>query len=108
MVGGNGEYHANINNAYNTGVINKEEKISSLQVGSIAGTNWQNRMNYNNCYYLKDTYNIGVGGEGTSTGVTQLDDISKFPSVLEVVNVEKVFKEDTNNINNGYPILEWQ
>ena len=47
-------------------------------------------------------------GEGASTGVTELDDISKFPSVLEVVNGEGAFKEDVNNINGGYPILEWQ
>ena len=55
-------------------------------------------MKLNNCYYLKGTYNVEVGESGSSTGITELDDISDFPSVLEVVNGEGVFKEDVNNI----------
>ena len=31
-----------------------------------------------------------------------------MPKILDVVNGEGAFKEDTNNINNGYPILNWQ
>ena len=65
-------------------------------------------MIFNNCNYLKGTYSIGVGGEGSSAGVTELDDISKFPSVLEVVNGENAFMEDVNNINGGYPILKME
>ena len=63
---------------------------------------------FKECYYLKGTYDVGVGESENSTGVIQLDSIEDFPSVLDVVNGEGAFKEDTNNINNGYPILEWQ
>ena len=108
LVAGTGEYHANINNAYNIGIINEEIVNSNLQTGGIAGTNWADLMIFNNCNYLKGTYSIGVGGEGSSAGVTELDDISKFPSVLEVVNGENAFMEDVNNINGGYPILKME
>ena len=108
LVAGTGEYHANINNAYNIGIINEEIVNSNLQTGGIAGTNWADLMIFNNCNYLKGTYSIGVGGVGSSTGVTELDDISKFPSVLEVVNGENAFMEDINNINGGYPILKME
>lgn len=29
-----------------------------------------------------------------------------MPAILEIIGTE--FKEDENNINNGYPILQWQ
>ena len=93
-----------INNAYNTGSI-EAENLNSSQVGSIAGSNL---VTFSNCFYLKGTYNIGVAGSETTVGVTEWDSMDKFPSVLDVVNGEGAFKEDTNNINNGYPILEWQ
>ena len=95
----------NITNSYNTGKLETENNISKY-LGSIVGDFKQVKLD--NCYYLKGTYSVGVGEEGTNIGVTELDDISKFPSVLEVVNGEGAFKEDVNNINNGYPILEWQ
>ena len=80
------------------------ENASVYKGGSISATNLPI---FNNCYYLKGTYSVGVG-EGSSTGVTELDDISKFPSVLEVVNGENAFMEDINNINGGYPILKME
>ena len=40
--------------------------------------------------------------------MTEWDSLDDFPSVLDVVNNEGAFKADTNNINDGYPILEWQ
>ena len=93
-----------MNNAYNIGAIETND-LSSSQVGGIAGSNL---VTLTNCFYLKGTYDIGVAGSETITGVTQLDGLDEFPSVLEVVNGENAFKADTNNINNGYPILEWQ
>ena len=101
----NSNINIDITNSYNTGKLETENNITT-HIGSIAGDLKQ--MKLNNCYYLKGTYNVEVGESGSSTGITELDDISDFPSVLEVVNGEGVFKEDVNNINNGYPILEWQ
>lgn len=93
-----------INNAYNTGSIDANG-LNSSQVGSIAGSNL---VTFSNCFYLKGTYDIGVAGSEITVGVTEWDSMDKFPSVLDVVNGEGAFKEDTNNINNGYPVLEWQ
>ena len=94
-----------INNAYNIGILNIQNETEDAYVGSIIGTT---QTTLNNCCYLKGTYDVGVGGSGLSTGVIELDSIDDFKSVLEVVNGEGVFKEDVNNINNGYPILNWQ
>ena len=101
------EANVNMNNAYNTGIINVENPVIQ-EIGSIAGYNWNNLITFNNCNYLLGTYDKGVGVISSYTGVIELDSIDKFPSVLEVVNVEGVFEEDRSNINNGYPILSWQ
>ena len=95
----------NLNNSYNIGKIEIENKDENSQkIGSISGDG----LILSNCYYLTGTYDVGIGGSGSSTGVTEWDSIDKFPSVLSVVNGEGAFKEDVNNINNGYPILDWQ
>ena len=91
-----------INKAYNIGSI-EADGLSSSQVGSIAGND---SVTLSKCYYLKGTYDVGVGGSETSTGITELDSIDKFPSVLEVVNGEGAFEEDSSNVNNGYPVLK--
>ncbi len=41
-------------------------------------------------------------------GITEFEKISDFPKLIDIVNVDGSFKEDTNNINNGYPVLNWQ
>lgn len=104
-----GANHANINNAYNIGTI-KMDNLVNEHIGSIAGNDLVGNelITFNNCYYLKGTYDVGAGGNDTAIGVTELDDDSEFPIVLEVINGEGAFKKDFNNINNGYPILEWQ
>ena len=35
---------------------------------------------------------------------------NNLPNILSVINAnkEEKFKEDSNNINEGYPILNWQ
>ncbi len=96
--------NVNINNAYNIGTVAVND-LSNKKAGSISGSEL---ITFSNCFYLKGTYNVGVGGSGSSTGVTEWDSIDKFPTILSVVNEDGAFKEDTNNINDGYPILEWQ
>ena len=97
-----GANNIEMNNAYNTGVIELENTINQ-RIGSIIG-NRKATISLNNCYYLKESYDVSVG-YGDTTGITELDSISDFPSILEIVNAEGVFVEDTNNVNNGYPIL---
>ena len=100
-----GIFAVNIENAYNIGKIDIEE-LSTIDIGAITGTSDVKVITFNNCFYLTGTYDSGVGNGGTATGITELDSIDKFPSVLEVVNGEGAFEEDTNNVNRGYPVLK--
>ena len=97
-----------IENAYNIGNIIKNNEAESI--GSIVGQRWDSILS--NCNYLKGTYSKGIGSlyssSDTEEGVTELEDISDFPDILDVINEEGMFKEDANNINNGYPVLNWQ
>ena len=102
----NGSDNSQINYAYNTGIINLNN-TNNQNVGSIIG-NRKSSIILNNCYYLTGTYETGVGTNGAMTGITEWQSLDKFPTILEAINSEDVFKEDSNNINNGYPILVWQ
>lgn len=57
------------------------------------------------CYYLSNGLN-GVGSGSASTTYARTQD--QMPTVLSVINSDNAFVEDTNNINNGYPLLAWQ
>ena len=100
-----GFFEETISDSYNTGNI-IANNTESNNIGSLIGS--YNIAIYERCYYLTGTYNVGLGGGETVIGVTGLDRIEDFPSALEVVNEDETFKEDTEGINNGYPILEWQ
>ena len=91
---------------YNTGKI-IAENTTSEDIGSLIGSTNKNNI-LENCYYLKGTHTKAVGAISNSNDVTELENIKDFPSILEVINSDNVFKEDINNINNGYPILAWQ
>lgn len=57
-----------------------------------------------NCYYLENTVNNGndfIPNEGILP--LSLEEIKKSFNILG-----EAFKEDKNNINRGYPILNWQ
>ena len=105
---------ATINNSYNKG---KVEGYQETMIGGIIG-NCTNDAGLKDNYYLKGTAEGGAGGKDIEGKAMPLE-ASEMPSVIEVVSTgnEKVewngemvdiWKEDTNNINNGYPILFWQ
>ena len=100
-----GTTNSKITNAYNVGMVNIENE-NGQYIGSISGNNYSNQIVLKECYYLKGTYDVGVGGSETTVGVTQLDSLDKFPSVLNVVNGDGAFEEDSGNVNNGYPVLK--
>lgn len=91
---------------YNIGMIQCKNQ-SNQNIGGIIGE--KGEETFINCYYLIGTDNV-AGSHEDYAGIKGVDDVSKFPSVLSIVNEgeEKAFKEDSNNINNGYPILSWQ
>ena len=102
-----GRYSGGIYNGYNIGNINSKDDTFE-KVGSIIGLRFS--MTLSNCNYLKGTYTKGIGklydNNDTTEGVFEKENISDFPSVLDVVNVEGAFEEDNNNVNNGYPLLK--
>lgn len=76
-------------------------------MGAILGDNTYGGVStsLNNCKWQTGTYSKGIGlGNGDTIESEEKD----MPSILSIINMENCFKEDTENINNGYPILTWQ
>lgn len=104
------EGNAQMKNCYNVGttkIIALKEEITKRRNAGVAGY-CQASSSIENSYWLTGVSLKGVG-EAESTA-----DISKVyeKTMTEMKNSATLlgsdFKEDTNNINNGYPILSWQ
>ena len=96
-----------INNCYNTGILKAEGE--SLVLGGVAGH--ANDTIINNSKWLNSEVKNAIGEEKTNVVKNNLEGINnleEMPSVLGIINGDEAFKEDINNINNGYPILNWQ
>ena len=96
----------NITNCYNVGNLTVEgtNKIS----GSLVGVG--KSLTIENSKWLVGTASSAIGnnlGEITDNSKS-VNTFEEMPSVLSIVNSEEAFKEDSNNINSSYPILEWQ
>lgn len=97
---------------YNYGYINYStngtENLTGSYRGGIAG--YCINSGVTSCYYLKNTTSINGRGKLHSSGNLNAGCIAQtvvtMPSIIDVVGNN--FVEDTNNINNGYPILAWQ
>ena len=87
-------------NCYNIGIITGNNRVGGV-VGFLRSTSQKGK----NCYYLENTVN-GINDSeinGNEIKSTTSDGLKKLSSILG-----KNFTEDTNIINNGYPILQWQ
>ena len=96
-----------INNCYNIGNLKKLDEASGF-FGALASTG--KNLVINNSKWLVNTAEMSVSqnlGNVTDNSIC-VDTLEEMPTILEVVNGEGAFKEDTNNINNGYPILYWE
>ncbi len=96
---------SSVKNCYNIGNITKLEGITYVDYshyGIVAGIDEEAEIN--NCYYLDGSVNNGNDIDKCE-GV-----LNKSPEELKSLStiLGESFKEDTNNINNGYPILTWQ
>ena len=115
--------NANISNCYNTGKITIEGN-DSKKVGGICGQNLSESFIYNsynigkiecknasgdvdanfgeisNCFYLNSVLTSNENNENSK------DENQMKSEILSKLGDE--FKEDTENKNNGYPILNWQ
>ena len=107
-VGGIGanEQNGSIVNCYNVGNLTLEG--ANRICGSLVGVG--KSLTIENSKWLVGTTSSAIGtnlGEiiDNSKSVNSLEEM---PSVLSIVNGDSAFKEDSNNMNNGYPILEWQ
>ena len=106
-----------LNNCYNVGKINIEnqsEDLSSLYIGNLWGKfaepqhlDENNYYNIQNCYYINDK---PVGDETVHEGYKIDLKEKKTPDELKKLyeTLGTAFKKDEKNINNGYPILNWQ
>ncbi len=92
-------------NSYNIGKIEYGNKESS---GYIVGSNSLNG-NISKCCYWKDEADLQGDGStiGSYSNLMELNN-KDFSEISVIINDENAFKQDTNNINNGYPILNWQ
>lgn len=92
---GTNEY-ATISNCYNIGNINAS---NTNQKGGIIGNSIMGF--YKNCYYLDGTTNSSLMYDGIQIKTSQ-----ELKGLYLTLGSE--YKFDSNNINNGYPILQWQ
>ena len=68
----------------------------------------QNECQIINSKWLKDTADLAISNKGQNVldNSILVENINDMPDILSIIGNE--FKEDTNNINNGYPVLNWQ
>ncbi len=106
-----------LSNVYNSGKI-----IGDYEVGAIAGQIGRRTSglegSIKSAYFLKGTSSKGVGSNPSNISNIETYELleSQMPKVIDVIQNQieidgetvNVWKEDTNNINNGYPILFWQ
>ncbi len=101
-----------INNCYNVGVINGngiEPKVGSL-IGLI-----NEGCSVSNCYYSEKSSNNGfeIDGSNKAEVVKMTETEMKLTDFVTKLNEEneenkEVWKQDTEGINKGFPILKWQ
>jgi len=103
IVGGVVAQGESIEKCYNTGLV-EYEASSTKRIGAVIGVITETQTN---SYYLNNTELNGIGRNYSgATEPTKVNAIEEMPTVLSVVG--SAFKADTNNINGGYPILNWQ
>lgn len=86
---------ASIINCYNIG------NITGSSGGGIVGVITDGKIE--NSYYLENKVNGENGIEYIGTEVKTSEEIEEIYTTLG-----NSFKEDVDNINNGYPIFTWQ
>ena len=71
-----------------------------------------NSNSISNCYYLENNIEIiGNGGTLSKIGEEKTEEYMKGEEFVDKLNNGQEgnpWKQDINNINDGYPILSWQ
>lgn len=104
-----GEY-SKVSNAYNLGKISINN-LQYLSVGAITGNN--STDNLANNFFLKGTWNFGIGSydnitnTDTDTTAKQVDTEEEMKSkMIAYFTTQPNWSTDANNTNNGYPVLK--
>lgn len=90
------DYNGRIENCYNAGIITSERKGG---IGSIVG--FSANDNIKNCYFDSSSSFYG-------TGIPLKSDMMKTEEFVDMLNnhdPKRPYEYDSNNINEGYPIL---
>ena len=98
-----------IKNSYNISNINCSEEYMNW-TGYISGTNYSGGEIKDSCYIVKNSKINAIGNTDNScisTDIYIIDEENQ-QKMLSIINKDNAYKEDINNINNGYPILIWQ
>ena len=96
-------------NSYNRGTVENSNINNYIRIGSLTG---RSTTTLDRCYYLKDTV-INIPDDdtvimllGTQVDEQEIKDNNFITKLNE--NNSNIWKRDTNNINDNYPILYWQ
>lgn len=105
----NGEHYCD--NCYNAGATSGTTNVGGVMGLIGAG----NTYYYKNMYYLKGTAEKGLGNKDDESGKVEVKEVTalKADAMITTLNTnnsgsETIWYKDTNNKNNGYPILSWQ
>ena len=115
-----GVNNATIVSTYNTGDITSKSTEKEVSVGGICGQNLSESA-------VNNSYNIGnISGKGYLGGIIGANfgmmsncyylnssiniksENAKTEEEMKSLNLDEDFKQDSSNINKGYPILIWQ
>ena len=99
-----------IRNVYNKGDIEANlNNLTSVEIGEIVGQKYNTAI-IENAYFLKDRKYQGIGNNVIAEGISSISvEDATNGTLLGYLNKEKsIWKSDANNINAGYPILQWQ
>ncbi len=104
--------YGTIENCYNTGKVTRTD---TTELGSGIIDYERGNGTTTNCYYLENTASSGIKetedkqGQVESKKDAEMKDTSEEASFVNILNNgENNWKQDTENKNDGYPILSWQ
>lgn len=89
--------YVKLDKCYNEGMI------EAIYLAGIVGSSGTQGITVSNCYYKTGTAPYGRGGNSNLGCVST----TKEDIIARIENLD-AFVEDTEGINNGYPILAWQ
>lgn len=103
-----GKSFSEIRNSYSIGEVNITG-LGTLKAGMIIGIN---SGSINSIYYQKINEIVGIGENSVEveSEILRTEEEMKSESFVNLLNQDNAdaWKQDTENKNNGYPILSWQ